>query len=268
MKHEKERISKYVFWEELAGKAVMGTDVIWHFHPVEMLKKFMDKSDYINVEKFVAMYSGQHVSFKAGSPELTTESKSNLQKIAENINKYVEKTKEVFTVYELSYMLATARHEAYHFTTREYFSAKPEIGNASYFDKYDPVLASSDQLRQTAIGNGNTVRGDGFKYRGRGLVHLTWKNNYQKAKDFFGIDFVNNPDEAAGFENSIPIMIGGMKEGIFTGRKLSSYVNNEARDYEGARKVINGSDQKALIASYAKKFEVILKAVSIAPEEK
>ncbi|WP_321864796.1 hypothetical protein [Pseudomonas paraveronii] len=268
LKHEKERISKYVFWEELAGKAVMGTDVIWHFHPVEMLKNFMDKSDYINVEKFVAMYSDQHVSFKTGSPELTTESKSNLQKIAENINKYVERTKEVFTIYELSYMLATARHEAYHFTTREYFSAKPEIGNASYFDKYDPVLASSDELRQTAIGNGNTVRGDGFKYRGRGLVHLTWKNNYQKAKDFFGIDFVNNPDEAAGFENSIPIMIWGMKEGIFTGRKLSSYINNEARDYEGARKVINGSDQKVLIASYAKKFEVILKAVSIAPEEK
>jgi hypothetical protein len=63
-------------------------------------------------------------------------------------------------------------------------------------------------------------------------------------------------------------MIWGMKEGIFTGRKLSSYINNEARDYEGARKVINGSDQKALIAIYAKKFEVILKAASIVPEEK
>ncbi|MCT8946311.1 hypothetical protein [Pseudomonas iridis] len=130
------------------------------------------------------------------------------------------------------------------------------------------MLADTATRRQTAIGNGNTVQGDGFKYRGRGLVHLTWKKNYQKAKDYFGIDFVSHPDEAAGFENSVPIMIWGMKEGIFTGKKLGDYVNNTTKDYEGARKVINGSDQKALIASYAVKFEAILKATSIAPETK
>jgi hypothetical protein len=268
LKHEKERISKYVFWEELAAKALVSSDMIWHFHPVEMLRNFMVKTDYINAEQFVAMYAEQHVSFQTGSPELTAASKSNLKKIAEGINKYVDKTKEVYTLYELSYMLATARHEAYHFTTQEYFSAEPEIGSTPYFDKYDPVLAPTDELRQTAIINGNTLQGDGFKYRGRGLVHLTWKKNYQKAKDFFGIDFVNDPNEAAGFENSIPIMIWGMKEGVFTGRKLSSYINNTTKNYEGARKVINGSDQKVLIASYAKKFESILKATSNAPEVK
>lgn len=268
LKHERERINTYVFWEELAGKAVTNSDVIWHFHPIEMLRNLMVESDCINVEKFVVMYTEQHISFKAGSPKLTERSRSNLQKVVENINKYIKATKEIYTIYELSYMLATARHEAYHFTTREYFSVNPEIDSASYFDKYDPVLASSVELRKIAIGNGNTVQGDGFKYRGRGLVHLTWKNNYQKAKDFFDIDFVNYPDEAASFENSVPVMIWGMKEGVFTGRRLSSYINNETKDYEGARKVINGSDQKVLIASYAKKFEDILKATSIAPEVK
>lgn len=261
---EKKRIEKLAWW----GAAGIGSEKVWHVHSVEMIENFTVKLGCINVDQFVAMYADQHVSFQAGSPGLNAESKSNLREVAENINKYVEKTGEVYTIYELSYMFATARHEAYHFTTGEYFSAEPEVGQMSYFNKYDPVLASSDELRRTAIGNGNTVQGDGFKYRGRGLVHLTWKNNYQKATDYFGIDFVNRPDQAAGFANSVPIMIWGMRDGIFTGRKLSSYVNNATKDYEGARKVINGTDQKALIASYARKFEAILKATSVAPETK
>ena len=31
-------------------------------------------------------------------------------------------------------------------------------------------------------------------YHGRGLIMLTWKQNYQAASDFFGIDFVADPD--------------------------------------------------------------------------
>lgn len=269
LKHEKERIDSLVFWDDpVVQSKGLGDGVIWHFHPIEMLSNFMSRSQLIDVERFVAMYAEQHASFQPNVPAFTPNSRVNLRKIAEHINKYIDETKEVYTIYEWSYMFATARHEAYQFMIPEYFSVAPEYGEVSYFNKYDPVLASSEDGRQTAIANGNTVQGDGFKYRGRGLVHLTWKKNYQKAKDHFGIDFVNRPDEAAGFENSIPIMIWGMKEGIFTGKKLSDYVNNSTKDYEGARKVINGSDRKELIASYAVKFESILRATSSAPETK
>lgn len=266
LKHEKERISKYVFWDELTGKSAISSSLIWHFHPIALIDNFMSQSVYIDVERFVAMYAEQHASFQAESPALSAKSKDNLREIIKNINIYVDKNREMLTIYELSYMFATARHEAYNYTIAEYFSAAPEIGPVSYFDKYDPVLAASAAHRERAIGNGNTVQGDGFKYRGRGLVHLTWKNNYQKAKDYFGIDFVGSPEEAAGFKNSVPIMIWGMKEGIFTNQKLGTYVNNTTKDYQGARKVINGSDQKVLIASYATKFEAILRATSVAPE--
>ncbi|TPG87451.1 hypothetical protein [Pseudomonas mandelii] len=264
--HEKERINNYVFWEEPPIKAVVNSDLVWHFHPIALLDNFMSQSVYIDVERFVAMYAEQHVSFQAESPALSAKSKENLREIVKNINIYVDKNREILTIYELSYMFATARHEAYNYTIAEYFSAAPEIGPVSYFDKYDPVLATSAAHRERAVGNGNTAQGDGFKYRGRGLVHLTWKNNYQKAKDYFGIDFVGSPEEAAGFKNSVPIMIWGMKEGIFTNQKLGTYVNNTTKDYQGARKVINGSDQKVLIASYATKFEAILRATSVAPE--
>ncbi|SNY35924.1 calcium-binding protein [Pseudomonas sp. B21-051] len=43
LKHEKERISKYVFWSELSGKAAVSSDVVWHFHPVEFIKNMTAK---------------------------------------------------------------------------------------------------------------------------------------------------------------------------------------------------------------------------------
>ncbi|MSJ21939.1 hypothetical protein GKF31_26565, partial [Escherichia coli] len=130
---------------------------------------------------------------------------------------------------------------------------------------YDPVLAVTQALKKRAIANGNAQQGDGYKYRGRGCVHLTWKNNYQKAKDKFGVDYVNQPELAADFKHAVPIMIWGMEEGIFTGKKLSMYISNREMDYENARKIINGSDQKILIASYAKKFQSILENTSSIP---
>jgi predicted chitinase len=43
---------------------------------------------------------------------------------------------------------------------------------------------------------GNTAAGEGFKYRGRGLIGLTGKYNYKKFGDMIGVDLVQNPDLA------------------------------------------------------------------------
>lgn len=267
LKHEKDRIDAYIFWGEVQEKAHLGSNVIWHFHPIEMLRNFLSQSAYIDADRFVAMYSERHSTFQVGAPAFSAKSKQNLMEIIVQINSYVDKKKLVLTRYELAYMFATARHEAYNFQIGEFFSSAPEIGPVSYFNKYDPVLASSAASRDNAISYENTVEGDGYKYRGRGLVHLTWKKNYRKATEYFGIDFVSNPEAAAEFKNSIPIMIWGMKEGIFSGAKIGTYISNSGKDYIGARMVINGVDDKELIAGYAEKFEEILKETSIAPEK-
>ena len=41
LKHEKERISNYVFWGELIGKAAISTDIVWHFHSIAFVENVL-----------------------------------------------------------------------------------------------------------------------------------------------------------------------------------------------------------------------------------
>lgn len=43
-------------------------------------------------------------------------------------------------------------------------------------------------------GNGNEQSGEGWKFRGRGFLQITGKNNYTALSKFTGINYVNNPD--------------------------------------------------------------------------
>jgi predicted chitinase len=79
------------------------------------------------------------------------------------------------------------------FTTR---AAKYTDEELNQIKKDEYKFAEMVYGKDTAIGQsmGNTQEGDGFKYRGRGAIQLTGKNNYKAYSKIVGQDLVSNPE--------------------------------------------------------------------------
>src|SRR5699024_95127 len=125
-----------------------------------------------------------HTLFIESSSKLNDKSESNLRKVIYYINKFYRDNPNYHpNLYWVAYMLGTARLEAYDWKTKVYFCTRPEIGSVSYFNKYE----NRKDL-------GNNQKGDGYKFRGRGLVQLTGRTNYTRASTQLDKNFLTNPD--------------------------------------------------------------------------
>jgi hypothetical protein len=151
-----------------------------------------------------------------------------------------------------AYALATADRE-----TGGTMQPIKEWGGPSYFTRmYD--VSGRDPVRARKMGN--TIPGDGVRYCGRGYVQLTWKANYAKAGEALGYPLVGNPDLAMRPDIAAAIMVRGMAEGWFTGKKLSDYITAERADFVNARRIINGTDKAREIAAEAGHYLAALNA--------
>lgn len=149
---------------------------------------------------------------------------------------------------KLAYLLATTLHETAR-TMQPIF----ERGARAYFNKYEPGTKLGKAL-------GNTEKGDGYRFRGTGLVQLTGRRNFRLAGQKLGIDLVKEPTLATDPTIAAAILIKGSLEGWFTGKNVGDYINASKTDYIGARRVINGTDKASLIAGYADQYEQALSA--------
>ena len=267
---EKEKIKKLLWWNDVVkSQAKLNPDgKVWSIHPLAMLG-IVISNDLIDVENFIAMYKLEHhkliKAFKDTStgkvkieePKFDQESIEILREILKRINLFFRKNAEYPpNLYYLSYMLATGHWETNY---AKEFDSLVERNNGR---EYDPVLASTPERRDGAKDKGNTEEGDGFKYRGRGLAQMTWKNNYKEASENLNVDFVNQPDKAAELDYAVPILIWGSINGTFSGNKLPKYINEDKIDYKLARYVINAQDNAQYIAQNAECFEAILRQTS------
>lgn len=109
-------------------------------------------------------------------------------------------------------------------------------------------------------GNGDEKSGDGFRYRGRGFSQITGKGNYERAGIALGLDLVNNVNLALSLENSVRILVHGMKTGLFTPYSLEQYLSLDVEDYVNARRVINGTDKAGDFAKLAEGYERLLQS--------
>jgi putative chitinase len=115
---------------------------------------------------------------------------------------------QINTPLRLAHFLAQCGHESGGFrATQENlnYSAK---GLNGIFKKYFPTEAAAasyarnpqkiaNKVYASRMGNGNEASGDGFKFRGRGYIQLTGKENYTIFGKSIGEDMTLNPDKVA-----------------------------------------------------------------------
>ena len=141
--------------------------------------------------------------------------------------------------------LAQCGHESggfSRFTEGLNYSAK---GLRATFPKYFPDDATAlkyerqkekiaNRVYANRMGNGPESSGDGWKYRGRGMIMTTGKDNYTEFSKYSGIDAVNNPDLLSSD------MSAAIKSAIWFWNKNGLNKFADAKDILGATKKING----------------------------
>ncbi|MBU3914191.1 hypothetical protein KKA14_01520 [bacterium] len=203
--NEKQRLVNFSSRNHLLLHKVNGfteNEKLWHFHPiafVQHLKRLFDGDTSITKEQL-----------KAIVPEITDA----------NLNKYIGPLNETLTNYEIISRLEQAHFIAQIAAESDYFAATKEYGMKRwdnpdwYFLAYDPepekelenlddtttptldeflskmsavysptfstVESFTNWANPRALSNGNSEHGDGIAFCGKGLIHVTWKTNYEE----------------------------------------------------------------------------------------
>lgn len=150
---------------------------------------------------------------------------------------------EITTSHRICMFLAQIAHESEKFThTQEnlnysaqglvktfphYFSVSMAPSYVGHPDKIANVIYAN------RMGNGNATSGDGYKFRGRGLIQLTGKYMYAHCAIGLKLDLGNNPDLLLTPENA-----AASAGWFWSMHKLNDL--SDACDIQGVTKVING----------------------------
>lgn len=164
--------------------------------------------------------------------------------------KYCDKY-EINTALRLAHFLAQVNNESSNMKVIEEnlkYSAKRLL---QVFRRYFKTLEEAklyefkqqkiaNKVYANRMGNGSELSGDGWKYRGRGLIQLTGKNNYLKFSRWYNDSkiFVDNPDLL--LQPQFAVLSAFY---YWTTRKINDMIIEKADQYEVCKritKVING----------------------------
>lgn len=113
-------------------------------------------------------------------------------------------------------------------TFKKYFPTK-ELANA-YARKPQQI---ANRVYANRMGNGDEKSGEGYKYKGRGFLQITGKDNYKQLSKDTGIDFVNHPELLLEEVNGLISALWFYKK-----HDLNSYADKD--DVKTISKIING----------------------------
>ena len=112
--------------------------------------------------------------------------------------------------------------------------------------------AIANRVYANRMGNGPESSGDGWKYRGRGLIQLTGKYNYKKFGDSLGISLSEVPDFLETFDGAVISACW-----YWENKDLNYYADND--DIKSITKLINGGyiGLEDRIRKYSKILEIL-----------
>lgn len=160
---------------------------------------------------------------------------AGFSRVVENLNYSVDGLLRVFPRY---------------FKTREFAEA--------YVSKKDRDVYIANRVYANRLGNGDELSGDGFRYRGRGYIQLTGKDNYKRFASYLGrsldddfVDYVSTVEGA--FESAV---------WFWSVNDLNRFC--DSNDFEGLTRAINGGlngldDRLSLRDKYAGLLSVLVK---------
>jgi putative chitinase len=115
---------------------------------------------------------------------------------------------QINTPLRLAHFLAQCGHESGGFrVTQENlnYSAKglmgifkkyfPDAGTAAAYERKPEKIAN--RVYANRMANGSEASGDGYKFRGRGYIQLTGRDNYTQFGKAIGEDIASNPDKVS-----------------------------------------------------------------------
>lgn len=100
----------------------------------------------------------------------------------------------------------------------------------------------------------------GHVYYGRGLVQLTWLDNYRDSSTDAGVDLVRYPDKMLDPAISARVMIKGLLDGRWNGQGHGLRHYLDMGDLHGARRTVNITDKWDTIAGYHRAFLAAINA--------
>ena len=144
-----------------------------------------------------------------------------------------------FSLLDIENFLAHCAHESAGFSKLEENLNYSAQGLTRTFGKYfknkDLKFYAGNPQRianlvyANRMGNGSEQSGDGYKYRGRGIIQITGRKNYTNLSSFVGHNCIEDPDFLSTVEGAVMSAIWfwriNMLSGTMTNEQLTMRIN-------------------------------------------
>lgn len=130
--------------------------------------------------------------------------KTDLDEICEPLNEAMKEF-NIDTPQRQAMFLAQCAHESAHFkavSENLYYRAETLLKVfPKYYKSLNEAVAHAkkpeliaNKVYSNRMGNGDAASGDGYRYRGRGIIQLTGKSNYMECSKGLNVDLLKTPE--------------------------------------------------------------------------